>query len=857
MASLAEQFKAKIPASLSSDAGQRKLNGFIKKSIKDQRGLLECLKEFSKAFLLGGDRYDESQAHRGLAILYSLFTRAIDLAGPMNNLADLVLYIAQLARELNGGPKGNLSLSLPSPEDIDYYLGYSVLWNQMPEQDRNVLEQEALKKRREIREPRTLITELVIAYSKKNNGQTPSLEQIYDFDPADKTPREELDAALEACNASWIQFSRAGRSPSAPVEKNMKRLDEAFDRLRRLLLRSGSEPLVFFQLMKWIRDGARPNVKWTGPESDQYVKETTPSWTNIWAEVYLEVCYCAIRLAMSKWNIYRVQKARGVSQKDLDFLLGPVDPSERDKFETRIAWGFSNTKGFEECNRVRRRMNRFAEASALTHLDEFETVALVNKIAEIKQNSPEQMEKMIAEASSTWVAFQDKHRVGQQILDSFTIVWTDQQNQDTRIIVEFHNMPCELFSTNSPGLGDLVRKAFWRKMAELSDQIIRFLLAYLEVLGLVADVISAGTANGFRQMVFEFVKERMKEKASDAVLDAFHIDNPALRTAAGIGMNFVRIGPKPKGQLEPSNPEIAGQRQAAIAGGKREPEFPKDELAELAERRAAIAARTQEADEAVLDDLEVPQLAQAPLAAGAENVGVIEASAARGSNSGRGTGKRGQGTGSTSVGSSGNRNRGTGNRSSGSRSATTSQNGTSSPAAGPGTGWPPPEPVLTGNKRQDRALKLAYEAELEKFTPFPVTGVSRIPQKGRAGIGGRHEQDMRALDTGTRPTLAIHSRTKDGELVQVDGFNPNGNRAQEFKAADKLLGAPLAGTDEWLLDPRFRELQKQMEKHQRFATDWKLDKYEWIAHSQEMADRFYSVLFTLKERSKIKIVELF
>lgn len=595
MASLAEQFKAKIPASLSSDTSQRKLNGFIKKSIKDQRGLLKCLKEFSKAFRAGWDRYDESQVHRGLAILYSLFTRAIALAGPMNDLADLVLYIAQLARELNGGPKGKLSLSLPSPEDIDHYLGYSVLWNQMPEKDRNDLEQEALKKRGEIREPRTLITELVIAYSKKNNGQTPSLEQIYDFDPAGKTPREDLDKALEACNASWLQFSRADpeRSPSAPVEKNMKRLDDAFDRLRRLLLRSGSEPLVFFQLMKWIRDGARPNVRWTGPESDQYMKEATPSWTNIWAEVYLEACFCAIRLAMSKWDIYRIQKTRGISQKDLDFLLGPVNLSERDKFEMRIAWGSSNPKGFEACNRVRRRMNRFAEASALTHLDEFETVALVNKIAEVKQNNPEQMEAMIAEASSRRAVFNDKHRVGQQILDSFTIVWTDQQNQGARIIVEFHNMPCELFSTTPEGLGDLVQNAFWRKMAELSDQIIRFLLAYLEVLGLVVDVISAGTANGFRQMVFEFVKEQMKEKASDAVLDAFHIDNPALHTVAGVWMNLVRIRPKAKGQhLEPSNPEIAGQRQAAVAGGRREPEFPKEDRAThtdvAAQRTAAV-----------------------------------------------------------------------------------------------------------------------------------------------------------------------------------------------------------------------------------------------------------------------------
>src|SRR5262245_35417351 len=135
MASLAEQFKAKIPASLSSDAGQRKLNGFIKKSIKDQRGLLNCLWEFCQALVAGWAGFDKSQKHRGLAILYSLFTRAIALAGQMNDLADLVLHVAQLARELNGGPKGKLSLSLPSTEGFEHYVVYSVLCNEMPEQD--------------------------------------------------------------------------------------------------------------------------------------------------------------------------------------------------------------------------------------------------------------------------------------------------------------------------------------------------------------------------------------------------------------------------------------------------------------------------------------------------------------------------------------------------------------------------------------------------------------------------------------------------------------------------------------------------------------------------------------------------
>ena len=287
----------------------------------------------------------------------------------------------------------------------------------------------------------------------------------------------------------------------------MKELDAAFVELRRLLLKAGDEPLAFYQMWKWIRDGRERKVARGGPLGEQYQETVQPILSDLWRELYLEACYCAIRLAMGKWSMFQVQEAKGLSTYHREFFLQPVREGEREHFAVRLKWGATNTVAFEELNRLRRRMNRFAAASAsrLEHLDEFQSVALVNKIAKIQQSNPAQIEKMVVQASSQWVAFRNKFRIGQEVLDSFTIIWSEQSQARSSVVVEFHNLPFQLFATTNAGLGELVRNAVWRKMQELGNQIIQFLLVFLEVVGLVLDVISGGSAGGFRRMAFEFI----------------------------------------------------------------------------------------------------------------------------------------------------------------------------------------------------------------------------------------------------------------------------------------------------------------------------------------------------------------
>jgi hypothetical protein len=563
------QFKAKLGPALKSDSAQRELTGFVKKKIQEQRALLDCLWQFAMGFSTEWERVKQDEKHRGLALLSTLFGQAIELAAPTNELADFVLYVAALANESLDGKKDTRQFRLPSGEEPPQYNVYANRWNQLPESERRELQARAQKKRQQALDRRTLITYLLTAYRKANpENLKPTIEDLYDFDLAPNTWRKELDTVMQECDSAWRLFSRAGKLPDPPNEKNLQQLDRAFKSLRQLLLDTSDNMPAFYQLLKWIRNGRSRKVLRGYSWGEQYTETVQPILSTVWIEMYLEACYCAIRLAMGKWKMWDVQRANGFSTDDRDFILQAVSENERANFTTRLTWGVRNTIEFEELNRIRRRMNRFGEALGMDHLDEFQTTALANEIARINKTNPAVIDKMVVQSASQWVAFRDKFRIGQTVLDSVTIVWSMETPAGPRVIVELVKFPWQPFAVTNDKLGDLVRDAVWRKMQELGNQTIAFLLAYLEVVGMVVDVITAGASGGLRHVAFEFAKERLKDKLTDELLDAFHVENPALRTLAGFGPNLVPHG-KVKVHLEPDvGGNLARTEARAVAGAQ-------------------------------------------------------------------------------------------------------------------------------------------------------------------------------------------------------------------------------------------------------------------------------------------------
>lgn len=551
---LSDEFNKKLAPALKDDEKRTKLNGFIKNKIQDQPGLLDCLWVFTLSFDAEHYAAKDNEKHRGLAIQYALYIRAIELAEPINELADFVLYVAALSQQGSGIKWDTRGLHPPTSEHSEQYRLYQSRFRQMPDEDHRPWQRQliakAKKKRQNALDRRTLITEVRDRFQKLN-GRSPTLEELFNFDPVPDLPRKNFDKMLATCDTAWSQFGDVIERRKPATEDNLNQLDKAFKELRQVLLDAGDDPPVFYQMWKWIREGREKTetiitkkARWVGERFEP--RHVTKVASTVWDELYLEACFCALLLAHSKWNMFEIQRQQvknKIHPADREFLLNPLMQDERINFEMRLRWGLEKgPESFNELHRVRRRMNRFGAASSLQHLDELDTVTLANKIAEIQKNAPQQIKNMIVESTSNYLVLQDKYRIGQAVLDEFTIIWLESNG---KIIIEFHKFPYQLFSTTSDGLATLVQKALWRKMRELSEQLIAFLLVYLEFVGLAVDVVSAGTASGFRRMAFAFIKEQIKDRTADWVTkdisDAFHIDSPALQIATGISVNMTRM----------------------------------------------------------------------------------------------------------------------------------------------------------------------------------------------------------------------------------------------------------------------------------------------------------------------------
>jgi hypothetical protein len=523
----------KLKAALKSEKGIVELNRFIKTSIRTQEELLECLTAYCINFN-GVIIQDESQRQRGLAAGYSLFYRSIELAGGLNDIGRLVPDMVKLEKA-----PGSIS-----PQPLMYPL-YLDRWQQLSAEDRRRLDQLADKKTREIKAGAVLISPLVAAYVREKE-KVPDIQALFDYNPADDTSPETFNRVALECSLAWDKFSLRSLKASQ-LESGMKRLDKAFEAFRAYLKEKCSEPLVFFQVLKWIRDGAKLRGRVLIKGDRMETQSSKDPWSTIWHELYLEASYQAILFAVGKWNILSIINAKALEGQDRDFLLAAfTDPSEQLKLDTRLKWAFKNGPGFIETNRQRRRNEGFARYSNFKYVDEFETVEIQNLIENFKKQKPEYLKDTYAEIASNYAVISGNVRINQSFLDSFTIVWIKDGKDGKEIIIEFHNMPNLLYKTDEKELEFLIRDALWRYIAKISNAVIQFMLAYLEFIGLVVDVISAGSTGGFRRIAFEFIKQQMKDRVTTELLDAFHIENPAIRATVEVGANFLHV---PKGRL--------------------------------------------------------------------------------------------------------------------------------------------------------------------------------------------------------------------------------------------------------------------------------------------------------------------
>jgi hypothetical protein len=541
-----KKFASALPGALADDKKLLKLISFIKNDIKTEADLTACLDHLCKVFDGTNAKQTRARKEAGLTTGYNLFMRSTVLAGQLNNLLSLIpdSKAGKAARDLTR----------------------KKLWEAMSEKDRKDLDAAWNTARKRIDNARTLITPLVTAYFKKHQ-QMPDLDQLLSFDPTGNALRKEFETIVGSCSSMWGMFGYGQRTK--PTPENLKKLDDAFAAFSTFLHDRCVDPLNFFQVLKWVREGGLKVVK-RRDETGTYFAPT-PAWDSIWHELYLDACFYALSSAVSKrWNLLAVQLSVSATRQrltkrgtqkvvpddrlfphdDFDFFIAPLPQfgkdSSREHVARRLEYAFLPGSDFLEVTRARRRSNRFASYSIFELLDEFETVALENRIIMMQATNPDAITRMYIRTSAEQLVWNDKFRVGQTVMEDFTIIWIEERDGVPWVTVEFHAMSGVLFRMRSGELRTAVQNAFFKTLARNAAALATFLLAYLELLGLVVDVLTAGASGGLRQVFFKFIKERVKDKIVDKGLDAAGIDNQALRVFAGMGANALKL-PKFKG----------------------------------------------------------------------------------------------------------------------------------------------------------------------------------------------------------------------------------------------------------------------------------------------------------------------
>jgi hypothetical protein len=542
-----KKFASALPGALADDKKLLKLISFIKNDIKTEADLTACLDHLCKVFDPADAKQQRARKEAGLTTGYNLFIRSTVLAGQLNNLLSLI----------PDSKAGKAARDLPRKK----------LWEAISEKDRKDLDAAWNTARRRIDNARTLITPLVTAYFKKHQ-QMPDLDQLLSFDPTGNALRKEFETIVGRCSSTWGMFGYGQKN--RPTPENLKKLDDDFASFSTFLNDRCADPLNFFQVLKWVREGGLKVVKRRDDTGTYF--EPTPVWDSIWHELYLDACYYALNSAVSskRWNLLAVQLSvsetrqrltkrgkqkpvpddRLFPRDDFDFFIAPLPQfgkdSSREHVARRLEYAFLPGSDFLEVTRARRRSNRFASFSIFELLDEFETVALENRIIMMQATDPDAITRMYIRTSAEQLVWNDKFRVGQTVMEDFTIIWIEERDGVPWVTVEFHAMSGVLFRMRSGELRTAVQNAFFKTLARNAAALAVFLLAYLELLGLVVDVLTAGASGGLRQVFFKFIKERVKDKLVDKGLDAAGVDNQALRIFAGMGANALKV-PKFKG----------------------------------------------------------------------------------------------------------------------------------------------------------------------------------------------------------------------------------------------------------------------------------------------------------------------
>ena len=493
---------------------------------------------------------------------YLLSRRAIELATPSNGLAEMIQAMPKLASgQATKGAKE------------ERYAGYARRYASLDDKTRRDIVRELngyLKQRAEAAsQKRLLIDSLAEAYRRQYPRPHKTIDELLAVKFDDPPRRQRFEKLAGLCEQAWTTTSRTQQktvtttevisavakrdvvpmSDATSTSGKVDAVDRAFGAFIAWVEEDMLAPLDFFKLAAWIREASDELRVQTWKPVEFRRRIGASGWGNVWEELYLEAAARAQHMALSQWHIRPARAGRAFVGDDAAFIERPLGQRGKEVLRDRLALAAKDRSQFVAFNKGRRRAHIVAQQNGLNLLDEVEAVAALKQAERNWKKDPVGAAKRSIQGTVN--RRPQKWWINQTIDDAFTILWIEAGSRYRGkspgfVLVDVHAAPGFVFRAVSPfsGLSKLHQDAFFRQVARNAQIMAEGALALFELMGYVFDVATAVVGGGgIRLILFRVVMEILKDKATNAALDAAKIENPWVRTALGMAVNFV---PTPK-----------------------------------------------------------------------------------------------------------------------------------------------------------------------------------------------------------------------------------------------------------------------------------------------------------------------
>jgi hypothetical protein len=474
---------------------------------------------------------------------YNLFMWGLELSGPHNELLELVrafsvtpppaLKDAQLAKRLPA---------------------YRSRYESLSSKDRDEIERRAKKltddRAAEAASRRFLLDDLEKEF-RNRNGRAPQRKELYAFDPGSSDARKEFEAHAAACQAAffprthgrsgvWVLgtfLPRSGQQQPEPSPATAtQRVETAFGAFGLFVAEQIKQPLDLFRLLAWAREPSDMNVSVEARGGKTYVGSPSSAWSAVWRELYQDIAARGLYLALTAWHIAQMRAPRAYVGKDLEFLLGPLEPHWKELLKKRLAEHVKGPVPFGEAQLGRRKVKAWGDLKGLELVDELESETQLKEMVAQVEADPKAVLARRLDLVGGAAIYQESYHIFDTAKDVFTVVWIPKQPRIDFAYVEVHAVPGFFFKAwgNRVGLAKLLEDQAFVILAANAAALAQFLLAYLQILGYVVDVITAGATGGIRVVVMRFVEERIKDKIISEGLNLAGVKNPWIHAIVGM-----------------------------------------------------------------------------------------------------------------------------------------------------------------------------------------------------------------------------------------------------------------------------------------------------------------------------------